>query len=116
MRRGQRNLHWVFFKNMPASLVRRYLAHHILYTLFTALYYFRIGRGGSWLMSKWDVLRDIGALRTKRKNVQQLQAISDDEFAALLTHDWFDMSKAIDKFRSAWATGSGISAKKNEST
>lgn len=101
VRRGQRNLHWVFFKNMPSSLVVRYFFQHIVYTLFTAVFYFRIGRGGSWLMSKWDVIRGIPALRAKRKAVQQLKAISDEEFSQLLTHQWFNLSRAVGKFRRA---------------
>lgn len=99
VRRGQRNLHWVFVKNMPSSLVRRYFFYHLLYTLFTALYFIRIGRGGAWLMAKWDVLRSFRQLLAKRREVQKLQSISDDEFAQLLTHEWFSLSKAMGKFR-----------------
>lgn len=99
VRRGQRNLHWVFFKNMPSSLIKRYVLQHIIYTLLTAVFYFRIGRGGSWLLSKWDVLKSIPALRAKRRKIQKLKVISDEEFSNLITHQWFDMSRAFGKFR-----------------
>lgn len=114
VRRGQRNLHWVFFKNFPSSLVRRYFLHHMLYTLFTAVFYFRIGRGGSWLLSKWDVLRDVRKLAAKRRAVQKLKAISDDEFEQLLTRKWFDMSKATSKFRNSKPSSTGIEVNNNE--
>ncbi len=100
VRRGQRNLHWVFFKNLPTSLLRRYVFQHLIYTLMTAVFYFKRGRGGSWILSKWDVLRDLKTLRSKRREVQKLKNVSDAEFERLLTKDWFDMSKALGKFRS----------------
>lgn len=102
VRRGQRNLHWVYFKNMPSSLLRRYLAHHILYTLITALYFFRIGRGRAWMQAKVAVLRSMPRLLEKRQHVQKLKRVSDQETEDLLAKRWLGAPDKRRKILSAW--------------
>ena len=102
VRRGQRNLHWVYFKNMPASLLRRYLIHHLLYTLITAAYFFRIKRGRAWIHAQLDVLRSLPRLLEKRRQVQALKRVSDQEIDDLLTKRWLMKPAQREKMLSVW--------------
>jgi len=102
IRRGQRNLHWVFFKNMPASLLRRYLIHHLCYTLITAIYFFRIKRGRAWLKAKLDVLRSIPSLLEKRRQIQALKRVPDEDIKNLLVRHWLITPAKKRKMLSAW--------------
>ncbi len=102
VRRGQRNLTWVYLKNMPASLLRRYWIHHLLYTMITAVYFFRVKRGRAWLRSRQDVLRSTPGLLEKRRRVQGLRRVSDKDIDDLLVRHWLTTTTQREKMLSAW--------------
>jgi len=102
VRRGQRNLHWAYLKNMPSLLLRRYWIFHLLYTFITGLYFFRIGRGNAWLLAKYDVLRSIPRLVDKRRRIQSLLKVSANEIDRLLKKDWLSGKDKREKMLSAW--------------
>jgi GT2 family glycosyltransferase len=105
VRRGQRNLHWVYLKNMPDSLLRRYWVHHLLYTLVTAVYFLRIKRGRAWLQAKLDVSRSIPEVLQKRREVQALKLVSDQEIDDLLQKHWISATSHKEKMVSALGIG-----------
>lgn len=102
VRRGQRNLHWAYFKNMPSSLLFRYWPHHLLYTAITSLYFFRVGRGFDWMRAKFDVLRSIPRLMKKRKEIQALRRVTDREIDDLLVKRWLMRPEKKEKMLTAW--------------
>ncbi len=100
VRRGQRNLHWVYFKNMPNGLLLRYFVSHLIYSLVTGAYFFRVGRGRAWLMSKVDVLRSLPDLFRKRREIQKLRKVSNKTLASKLTKNWMLNERQVAKILS----------------
>lgn len=105
VRRGQRNMQWVYFKNMPSALLWRYFVHHLLYVLVTGLYFTRIGRGRAWLQAKLDVLLSIPRLIKKRSQAQALKRVSDQDLQNLLVKEWLASPAKREKMLSAWRIG-----------
>lgn len=73
---GQRNLEFVFFKNMPFSLLIKYFPLHIGYILIAFIYHLLKGRGGIFVRSKMDALKDIRLILQKRRAIQKKKSIS----------------------------------------
>lgn len=68
---GHRNLVWSFFKNMPPSLMWRYLPQHFLLNIMTVLYYGARGRLRTILSAKIDAVRGLPAILRRRAAVQR---------------------------------------------
>jgi GT2 family glycosyltransferase len=67
---GHRNLVWTFFKNMPPTLLIRYLPAHLLLNLVTLLWFTSSGRGRVLIRSKRDALLGLSRTLEKRKAIQ----------------------------------------------
>lgn len=67
---GHRNLVWTYFKNMPGSLLWRYLPQHLLLNLASILVFAARGRAGVICRAKWDALKGLGRVLRERKAVQ----------------------------------------------
>ena len=66
----QRNKEWVFFKNMPSSLLWKYLLFHCLYSFGWILYWTMKGKGKVVLRAKWDALYGWRTVWNKRCQIQ----------------------------------------------
>ncbi len=65
---GYRNFEWTFLKDMPTSLLWRYLPLHMLAILAQVVWFAKKRRGSSVLRAKWDALRQLPAvLRDRRR-------------------------------------------------
>jgi len=74
---GHRNLEWTFLKNMPSSLLRRYLPLHIVVSLGSVLWFMAAGRGAAILRAKWHALQHLRSVLATRREVQATRNISD---------------------------------------
>lgn len=73
---GQRNLVWVFVKNMPSLLFWLLLPAHIGLNLLAIARYALRGQLGVVLRAKWDACREIAYIWDKRKKVQMQTRVS----------------------------------------
>jgi GT2 family glycosyltransferase len=81
---GHRNLEWTFVKNMPASLLLRFLPLHIASSI-AAIGWFAFRRHGATILrSKWDALLGARRVWRQRLEVQQGRVVDDHMVLALL--------------------------------
>lgn len=81
---GQRNLLWVFVKNVPGALFWVLLPLHVLANLAAIAVAAVDGQTGVVLRAKADALRGLSAAWRKRATVQRTRRISVGEFWRLL--------------------------------
>jgi len=81
---GYRNLEWTFIKNMPSSLLWRYLPLHVLAVFAQIAWFGTRGRGGSAIRSKWDALRGLGWVLRERRRVQSTRVATAERIGSLL--------------------------------
>jgi GT2 family glycosyltransferase len=86
---GHRNVLWTFVKNMPGVLFWVLLPVHILLTLLTlAVFTFR-GQGRVICRAKWDALKGLPAVWSKRQAIQKHRAIPVAEIWRVLDKSMF---------------------------
>ncbi|MBI4446797.1 MAG: glycosyltransferase family 2 protein [Acidobacteria bacterium] len=85
---GHRNSEVVFWKNMPASLLLRYLPERILFNLISFVYFLFKGRGGPFIKSKLDFVRMFPKIIEKRRGVQTSRRIAPSQLKTLLERNW----------------------------
>ncbi len=72
---GQRNVEYVYIKNMPISLIFRYFFSHLIYNIGAFLFFLLKGKGLVFLKAKLSVLRNLRILLRKRKAIQKSQKV-----------------------------------------
>jgi GT2 family glycosyltransferase len=97
---SQRNIEFVYVKNMPLKLIIRYLPHRILYECGAALYFLRIGAGRPFFKAKIDAFRQMPALLKKRRQIQALRTLRDSRLNALFRRS--GSGAHVKKLLSAW--------------
>ncbi len=85
---GHRNLVWTWCKNMPGSLLWRYLLHHLLLNLASVLWYARRGESSVLLRAKWDALRGLPRCWRQRRAIQAGRRISTGVLRQMMSRDW----------------------------
>lgn len=95
---GHRNLEWLFLKNMPASLLWRYLPLHVATWGAGLVMFARRGRAGAYLRAKRDALLGLGGAWRSRRAVQAARVVSDGDIRARL-----DRSSLWRRFRASSA-------------
>ncbi|HWP58567.1 MAG TPA: glycosyltransferase family 2 protein [Candidatus Acidoferrales bacterium] len=81
-----RNLEFVWIKNMPAKLMLRYAHHKIGQELMDIFgYCIRRGKWRPFLRAKLDAIRMVPIMLKKRAAIQRTKKVSDDYIASLLT-------------------------------
>lgn len=85
---GQRNLVWVYVKNMPAPCIRRYLGQHLLFNIVSLLYFLARGQGGVAFRAKWHALKGLGAMLAKRRFVQADVCVPVERVRAAMAEGW----------------------------
>ena len=89
VRNGQRNVSAVFVKNMPTSLLIRYLPLHLIYIIGSMIYFLKVRRGCAFFLAKWDFLKQLPTLWRKRRQIQKQRLASSAEIDSLLDRNWF---------------------------
>ncbi len=94
---GQRNVSFVFLKNMPGPLLFKYLPLHLIYSLGSLAHFARQGQLWAVVRGKLAVLRQGRRLLEKRGAVQRLRSISLAQLDRQLSRDWLfpKMNKLI---------------------
>ena len=85
---SHRNLVWTFVKNMPSTLLWRYLPMHLIANLIYVLYYTIRGRGKVLWQAKYDALKDLPKFIRKRRELQKNSRVSSDELMKVMQHGW----------------------------
>ncbi len=85
---GHRNSEYVFWQNMPTSLLVRYLPERMLFNLLCLAYFTLRGRGWDFLRAKKDFIRDWRKVKAKRKRVQATRQLQSDKIRLLLERNW----------------------------
>ncbi len=85
---GHRNSEYLFWKNMPAGMLLRFLLERLLFDSASFLYFALKGRGVSFLQAKLSFLRNLRAVLRKRREVQATRRLDPAEFRRLLDRNW----------------------------
>jgi hypothetical protein len=97
---SQRNIDFVWVKNMPLGLMVRCAPWHVLYEVGAAIYFMRVGAGAVFLKSKWEVLRHLPSLLRKRKEIQRRRTARNAQIQEKLRNSIFGLKWR--KRRAAW--------------
>src|SRR5437773_5989510 len=85
---GQRNMEYLYFKNMPGRLFWRYLPVHLLSNLLGFGYFILRGRPLQFIHGKVAFLRDLPTVLRKRRDVQKLRTVDDQTIESTLDRRW----------------------------
>jgi GT2 family glycosyltransferase len=97
---SQRNLIWVWAKNMPASLVLAYLPQHLLVNLLTIGWYTTHGQGRTVLRSKLDAVRGLRRVLQRRREIQARRVVPTLELRRAMAKG---AGPYLTAFKRAWA-------------
>jgi hypothetical protein len=98
---SQRNIEFVYLKNMPLGLILRSAPQRLLYEVGAAIYFGRQGTGFAFLRAKLDVLRCLPSILRKRREIQRKRRLTNSQLRAILKTPLF--FKKLRKLRSVWA-------------
>jgi hypothetical protein len=85
---SHRNVEYLFFKDMPISLLVLTLPTHVLYNLLAFVFFTRRGQGLVFLRSKRDALRAFPRLWMKRRQLQKGRRVPLSYIRSQFAHDW----------------------------
>lgn len=85
---SQRNLLWVFLKNMPWALLLAYLPLHVLLNVFFLLRFSLRGQGRVVWRAKWQALRGLAAVLAARRALQARRVVGVRPLLACLARGW----------------------------
>ena len=97
---SQRNIEYVYLKNMPVNLMLRSVPQRLIYELGGAAYFTLQGRGIPFLRAKIAAFQELPTLLRKRKTILGARSISNSELLALMRRDWFGSKWR--RFASVW--------------
>ena len=96
---SQRNVEFVYLKNLPFSLMLRSLPQRLIYELGALAYFFKLGVGPAFLRAKIDVFRQLPSVLRKRRVIQKRRTVTDSQLRALFRDC---LSSKWRKFWSVW--------------
>jgi GT2 family glycosyltransferase len=96
----QRNVEFVYLKNLPFGLMVRSLPQRVLYELGGFLYFAKVGVGTAFLKGKADALRNFPKIIRKRRIIQKEKTVTIGQLLRRTQGSWF-LSK-WKKLASAW--------------
>ena len=96
----QRNVEFVYLKNLPLSLMLLSLPQRLMYELGGAVYFFKVGVGTAFLKGKIDALRQLPALLRKREQLQRERIVTNAQLRRVMQSNWF--GSKWKKLLSAW--------------
>jgi GT2 family glycosyltransferase len=85
---GHRNSEFLFWQNMPFSLLLLYLPERMAFNLLSFLFFALQGRGGAFLRAKLDFLRNWRTVLKKRRTIQEGRLASSRAFRRHLERNW----------------------------
>jgi GT2 family glycosyltransferase len=97
---SQRNVEFLYLKNMPLGLMISSLPQRVLYELGACMYFFKKGAGKTFLKAKFDAVKQLPAILRKRKEIQARRTVKNAPLRARMRKDWLGWKWK--KFLSAW--------------
>jgi GT2 family glycosyltransferase len=91
VRNGQRNVFYVYIKNMPLPLLLRYWPFHFFYSIASMVYFARIGQLVPFLFAKLEAALHLPVVLRKRREVQSNRRVSSKAIDDLLTREWLGL-------------------------
>jgi len=82
---AQRNIEYVFLKNMPTWLLFKYLPLHVLVNALRLFVFIARGQAGVFVRAKYEALRGVPMLLRKRRRIQNSRHISIRQLDDLFT-------------------------------
>lgn len=104
---SQRNIEFVYLKNMPFSLMCRSLPQKVIYELGGAIYFSKMGTGGAFFKAKMEVMRQLPLVLRKRHRLQRKRTLSSAALRSIMQDDW--LGAKWKRFSSAWLGPAPIS-------
>ena len=86
---SHRNLEWVYIHNMPAGLIKRTFASHIIYDIAAFFFFVAKGRGGPFIKAKWHALKGLNRVLKKRRRIQNNRKVVDEYIWTLFERELF---------------------------
>ena len=86
---GQRNLEYVFWKDLPLSLLVRCLPAHATFNCFAFGHFILRGRGLVFIHAKLAALLNLPTLLRKRREIQTRRRLSPQALRQGMTSNWF---------------------------
>ncbi len=99
---SQRNIEFVYLKNMPLALILQSLPQRLLYEIGAAIYFSKLGAGSAFLRAKFDVLKCLPSILRKRREIQNRRTITNAQLRGMLKKSLFFTKWR--KLRSAWTS------------
>lgn len=84
---GQRNLEWVYLKNMPTPILCLSWPLHLLFVIAAGAYFLSMGHGRSFLAAKKDAFRSLRQIMRQRAAVQKQRTVSSMKIFRTLSID-----------------------------
>ena len=81
---AQRNIEYVYCKNMPTGLLLRSAPYRLLYEIGAAFYFTSMGAGISFFRAKLSALKMLPSMLRKRKAIQKRRMRRNDELLQML--------------------------------
>jgi GT2 family glycosyltransferase len=97
---SQRNIEFVYLKNMPVGQMLRSLPQRLVYELGGAIYFFKTGAGMAFLKAKIDAIRRLPVILRKRKQIQSRRTVTDGQLRFSMQNNWLGLKWK--KLLSAW--------------
>jgi GT2 family glycosyltransferase len=97
---SQRNIEFVYLKNMPLGLILRSVPQRLAYEVGAAIYFAQQGAGAAFLRAKLDVLRCLPSILRKRREIQERKTTTNLQMRAILRKSLFP--NKWKKLRSVW--------------
>ncbi len=110
---SQRNIEFVYLKNMPLGLMLRSLPQKILYEVGGAIYFLKMGVGGAFLKAKFEVIRRLPSLLRKRKTLRKRKILPDRDLRSIMQGNWLTLKAK--RFSAAWLGPAKISPRNSKS-
>lgn len=88
---SQRNLEFVFFKNMPIKLLIKYLPVHLIYVVGAFFFSIKKLRLLSYMRGKISFLLHLPNILKKRTQIQRNKTVSDNYIDSIIGKEWFNI-------------------------
>lgn len=110
---SQRNIEFVYLKNMPSGLILQSVPERLIYELGSALYFNRKGSGSDFLRAKMDVVRCLPRILRQRKGIQKRRTATSSQLKVIMRKSL--LSDKWKKFCSAWSGSTQKQSSQSES-
>lgn len=81
---SQRNIEFVYLKNMPLKLMLRWAPQRLVYELGSAVYFARRGSGLAFWQAKLHALRSLPMMLRKRREIQRKRTVGSGKLASVM--------------------------------